>query len=130
MLTEGGSAAIVGVQRGTGQQFTQFECNQGNSLTNGMLLTFSQPPCNTPTFTAAPSNSPTDTPTNTPTITATRTITDTPTNTNTPTNTPTPGPCAGAYHYLVPHDGVVNDPPNGGTVPTGQQFSLDLILHR
>src|SRR5206468_3144437 len=28
-----------------------------------------------------------------------------------------------------PHDGGVNDPPNGGTVSTGQKFTLDLMIN-
>src|SRR5205823_6319417 len=95
-----------------GQYSIYFECNQGNSLASGMLLTFRQPPCiaATPTSTTTgtqPTNTPTHTPTvsRTPTLTPTVTLTPTitltptptitlsPTFTVTPTFTPTFGPC-------------------------------------
>ena len=44
--------ATVGVQRGIGPQRTQFECNTANSLSAGLLLTFTQPACPTVTPTA------------------------------------------------------------------------------
>src|SRR5207302_3420997 len=55
-VDQGGSGATVGVQRDTGTSlYTQFECNNANSLTSGLQLTFTQPPCgNTPTPTNTP----------------------------------------------------------------------------
>jgi len=41
------TSATVGVQKDTGSQYTQFECNTGG-LNPGLLLAFSQPPCGTP----------------------------------------------------------------------------------
>src|SRR5438876_8140121 len=35
-------------------------------------------------------------------------------------------PCDGAYHYFLPEEG---SPPNGGTVQTGQQFVLDMMIN-
>src|SRR5205807_2315597 len=72
----------------TGQQFTQFECNQPNSLTNGILLTFTQPPCITPTVTPTLTGTP---PTSTGTVTPTFT----------PTNTPTAPACGTNANYAV-----------------------------
>ena len=34
-VNDGGTYAIVGVQRGTGSGFTQVECNTGGSITQG-----------------------------------------------------------------------------------------------
>src|SRR5207253_10532132 len=86
-------------------------------------------PSNTLTPTRTRTRTPTRTPTNTPTptITFTPTSTPTPTNTFTPIDTPTPGPCLGAYQYLMPDS--AGDPPNGGTVNTGQHFTLDMMVH-
>jgi hypothetical protein len=58
-----GQSSTVGVQRGTGSRYTQFSCNQP-LLSPGLKLTFTMPPCLTPTSTP-------QTPTNTPTATAT-----------------------------------------------------------
>jgi hypothetical protein len=44
-MDQGGSSATVGVQRDTGSAFTQFECNTAGSLTSGLQLTFTLPPC-------------------------------------------------------------------------------------
>jgi hypothetical protein len=57
---QNGSSATVGVQRDTGSQFTQFECNVGG-ISSGLMLTFAQPPC------GAPTSTPTSTPIPTPT---------------------------------------------------------------
>src|SRR5919201_6037582 len=35
-------------------------------------------------------------------------------------------PCDGGYHYFLPEDGA---PPSGGTVETGQQFVLDMMIN-
>ncbi len=104
IIDQSGTSATVGVQRDTGSQFAQFECNTG-SLSSGLQITFTLPPCGTPaptgsatstptsapptnTFTPTRTNSPTNTRTFTPTSTFTSTPTDIPT--NTPTNTPLP----------------------------------------
>lgn len=58
-LDQGGGIATVGVQKGTGSQYTQFGCNNA-ALSPGLQLTFSQASC--------PTSTPTNTPTNTPTI--------------------------------------------------------------
>ncbi len=48
---DGGGYALVGVQRDTGSGFTQFECDTAGSITQGLKLIFTQPPCAvTPTF--------------------------------------------------------------------------------
>src|SRR5205823_6924973 len=47
--------------------------------------------------------------------------------TDTPTDTPTPIPCNGAYQYFIPE--TILDPANGGTVLTGQKFTLDLMVN-
>src|SRR5205823_2178973 len=65
----------------------------------------------------------TDTPTDTPTGTSTPGDTAT----DTPAATETPLPCNGAYHYLLPE--TESDPPNGGTVQTGRQFTLDMWIN-
>src|SRR5205807_158730 len=70
VVTQGGSSATVGVQRDTGSQFTQFECNTGG-LTSGLQLLFTEPPCGTPTPTPTATASATATFTPTPTATAT-----------------------------------------------------------
>jgi hypothetical protein len=44
-VDQGGNGATVGVQKDTGSQFTQYECNTGG-LTAGLMLTFTEPPCN------------------------------------------------------------------------------------
>ena len=59
-----GDSATIGVQRDTGSLSTQFSCNQP-LITPGLKLTFTLPPCLTPSPT-----SPATTPTNTPTATA------------------------------------------------------------
>src|SRR5205823_2651572 len=60
-VPQGGSSATVGVQRGTGSQFTQYECNTGG-LSTGFALIFTQPACPTLTPTITPTF-PTSTPT-------------------------------------------------------------------
>jgi hypothetical protein len=68
------NSATIGVQRGTGQRYTQYSCNQLGAVQQGLQLTFTMPvsatatPTNTPqsTATATPTNSPTATPTATP----------------------------------------------------------------
>ena len=89
-VAQGGSSATVGVQKDTGSQFTQFECNTPDSLTNGLELIATS--ClATPTPTGTPSATPTATATATPTTTVppTPTATATATSTATPTATPT-----------------------------------------
>jgi hypothetical protein len=44
-VAQGGSSATVGVQQATGSQFTQFECNTAGTLTSGLQLVFTEPPC-------------------------------------------------------------------------------------
>jgi hypothetical protein len=44
-MDQGGSGATVGLQRDTGSAFTQFECNTAGSLTAGLQLIFTLPPC-------------------------------------------------------------------------------------
>ena len=64
-LTGGGSSVTVGVQRDTGQRYTQWRCNTG-TIPAGTMLTFTMNTCPTPT--AVP---PTNTPgaaTNTPVV--------------------------------------------------------------
>ncbi len=62
--TDSGASATVGVQRdNAGVNFTQYECSTGG-LTNGLMLTFTQPSCATDT------PNPTSTPTSTNTRTA------------------------------------------------------------
>src|SRR5205085_1885026 len=61
-MTNGGVSATVGLQRGIGPQVTQFSCNT-SSLTSGLLLSFTEPACFTPT--PIPTNTPTATPTET-----------------------------------------------------------------
>lgn len=61
-VDQGGSGATVGVQEGPIGLYTQYECNTTGSLYSGLLLTFVQPICDTPT----------------PTYTSTRTFTPTP----------------------------------------------------
>src|SRR5207249_1366260 len=84
-----GSGATVGVQRSTGVQYNQYECNTGG-LTPGIVLAFSQTllPTGTPGATSTGTN------TGTPTITGTSTIT------STPTITPTPN-CGTGSNYTV-----------------------------
>jgi hypothetical protein len=95
-VDQSGSSATVGVERNNGDNnFTQFECNTGG-LTNGLMVTFTQPTCGTPT--TSPTNTPvaTDTPvppsaTNTPAEQATNTTSPTAT-TAAATETATPAP--------------------------------------
>ena len=54
-IPDGGGDATIGVQRGTGSRFTQYECNTGG-LTDGLQLVFNLPTCPT---TGTPSPSPT-----------------------------------------------------------------------
>ena len=54
-VPDGGGDATIGVQRGTGSRFTQYECNTGG-LTDGLQLIFNLPTCPT---TGTPSPSPT-----------------------------------------------------------------------
>ena len=53
-----GVNATVGVQKDSGSQFTQYECNAGG-LTNGLQLVFTEPPCGTPTPTPTATATPT-----------------------------------------------------------------------
>ncbi|MFL5732805.1 MAG: S-layer homology domain-containing protein, partial [Chloroflexia bacterium] len=66
-MDQSGSNSLVGVQRDTGSHYTQYSCNQ-STLVPGLLLTFTQRACPTPTGTP-----PTATVTRTPTITPTPT---------------------------------------------------------
>jgi hypothetical protein len=74
----GDAGATVGVQYATGALSTQFSCNTA-SLSTGLRLIFTQPPCATLTPTAS----------STPSITLTPTRTNTSIPSNTPTSTPT-----------------------------------------
>ena len=111
---ETGGSATVGVQRGTGATFTQYECNTAGTLSAGLQLTFAPLGCGSPTLT--PTNTRTSTFTSTPTNTNSPTITPggptlTPTNTNTPTNTltatntstptATPPICGPGSNYVI-----------------------------
>src|SRR5262249_7903626 len=49
-VTQSGSSATVGVQKGTGSLFTQYECNTGG-LSAGQMLTFTLASCGTPAAT-------------------------------------------------------------------------------
>src|SRR5207253_8692343 len=62
VIDQGGTSSTVGVQRDTGSQFAQFECNTGG-LTAGLQIVFTLPPCGTPVATNTPTN--TSVPTNT-----------------------------------------------------------------
>ncbi len=95
-----GAGATIGVQRATGPQNTQFSCNTA-SLSTGLQLAFTQPPCGSPTATPTgtpPTSTFTNTPTNTPvpTFTPTRTNTLPPTATNTP-----PATCGPGSNYAI-----------------------------
>src|SRR5205085_5977950 len=52
-VTSSGLSATIGVQKDTGSLFTQFSCNTA-SVTSGLRLTFTQPPCGTATPTPSP----------------------------------------------------------------------------
>ena len=63
-VAQTGSSATVGVQQGTGAQFTQYECNTAGTVNSGLQLVFTEPPCGTPTPTpTATAGTPTPTPT-------------------------------------------------------------------
>jgi hypothetical protein len=90
-LHDAGSDATVGVQRGTGTNFTEFAC-QTTDLYAGLMVSFtvddgSSP---TPTPTATATVTPAQTSSDTPTATFTVTPTPTDSDTFTPTETPTP----------------------------------------
>ena len=55
-VAQTGSSATVGVQQGTGAQFTQYECNTAGTVNSGLQLVFTEPPCGTPTPTATPTS--------------------------------------------------------------------------
>ncbi len=80
-LASNGSGATTGVQ-GPTALFTQYSCN--TALTSGLLVTFTQPPCATPT----PGG-----PTNTPTVPPTATVPPTSAASSTATVTATPTTC-------------------------------------
>lgn len=44
-VTGGGSNATIGVQQGTGPNFSQYACNVSGSVTIGRMLTYTLPPC-------------------------------------------------------------------------------------
>ena len=101
-IPEGGSGATVGVQKDTGSAYTEFECDAGG-LSTGLLVTFEQPTCASPTPvpTLVPTQTATPVPTNTALPTGTRlpdtvTVTPMPTSTAPPTDTITPVPSATA----------------------------------
>jgi hypothetical protein len=75
-----GNSATVGVQRSTGPDFTQYECNTLGTVQSGLVLKWRPFGCGEPTFTVSPTR----------TTSATSTITNTPLPTNTPTATFTP----------------------------------------
>src|SRR5207253_9385621 len=60
-VEQGGSSATVGMQRGTGGSFTQFECNTAGALFAGLQITFYAAPC--PTYTPTTTRTGTATPT-------------------------------------------------------------------
>lgn len=76
VVAGGGAGATVGVQKDTGSQITEYECNTANSLWPGLLLNFLREPCPTATPTTPPTNTriPTATPTSTFTGTPTATV--------------------------------------------------------
>ena len=57
-VAQTGSSATVGVQQGTGAQFTQYECNTAGTVTSGLQLVFTEPPCGTPTPTPTATGEP------------------------------------------------------------------------
>ena len=61
-VAQTGSSATVGVQQGTGAQFTQYECNTAGTVTSGLQLVSTEPPCGTPTPTPTPTATPSCTP--------------------------------------------------------------------
>ena len=79
-MSGNGSSSTVGVQKDTGQRYTQYACNTGG-ITQGLKLSFALNNCGTPTV--VPTSGP---PTNTPT----RTATVPPGSTATPTHTSMP----------------------------------------
>lgn len=96
-LKLGIDSATIGVQRGTGNQYTQYLCDTKDIVLSGLQLTFRPYTCNEPTFT--PARMPTNPPTRTPTKTSTNT--PTPTITLTSTNTPTQLSCAAGSNYVA-----------------------------
>jgi hypothetical protein len=72
-LGGGGNVATIGIQ-GPATSFTQYSCNT-NSLSAGLKLSFTLPPCPTATPTTVPSNTPTTVPSNTPTTVSNATST-------------------------------------------------------
>jgi hypothetical protein len=91
---QGGSSATVGIQRGTGIAFTQFECNTGG-LSSGLRIRYA------PTTCATPTNTPTATATVANTPTSTATVANTPTNTPTATATATGSPGCTPNSYTI-----------------------------
>jgi hypothetical protein len=65
ILTGGGSSTTIGVQRDTGQRYTQWRCNTG-TIASGTMLTFMMNTCASPTP-VPPTNTP-GPPTNTPVV--------------------------------------------------------------
>ena len=61
-IAQTGSSATVGVQKDTGSQFTQFECNTAGTVKSGLQLVATQPPCGTPTPTPTATATPSCTP--------------------------------------------------------------------
>ena len=61
-VAQTGSSATVGVQQGTGAQFTQYECNTAGTVNSGLQLVFTEPPCGTPTPTPTTTATPSCTP--------------------------------------------------------------------
>jgi hypothetical protein len=79
-LTGGGSSVTVGVQRDTGQRYTQWRCNTG-TIAPGTMLTFTMNTCATPT--------PVNTPGGATSTAAIPTLTRTATSTGVPSSTST-----------------------------------------
>src|SRR5205823_8103136 len=98
--------------------FTDYQLTIIGAPLPTMTYTPTPLPSNTPTNTRTRTFTRTPTRTNTPITGGTNTPTNTPTGTPTLAPTPTTAPCNGAHHYLVPDS--ASDPPNGGTVTTGQ----------
>jgi len=66
-VTQGGSSATVGIQRGTGTTFDQFACNTAGTITSGLKVTYAPTTCGTPSPSPSVSPSPaTPSPTPTP----------------------------------------------------------------
>jgi hypothetical protein len=112
-VANSGNSATVGIQRGTGQQVSQFTCLDPDSvLQSGLRLTFTQPQCPTSTPTLTGTSTPVNTPTHTRTPTST--VTGTPP-TVTATRTATTDPCLTQNYQIATAAGTIVP----GTTNTG-----------